>query len=667
MLLALALAAAVALLCAAAPYYQYSIWADRDFVRADVGWGDLPVTGTEMNGTFGARTPGGAYYILLHLLLATGGGPAAVRMGMIALLLVCAAAIAFQAVRLWGWRAALVAAALPLTVPTFINQFRVLWNPSFSMSLDGLVCVGLLALTRGRRYGAALLAVSLAVAVQVHLSALALGVAALVAAIPCARGVTWRQGLVAAVLGLALFLPYALHDGAQGWQDFRAILHGDGLSRGAIRWGEMAHLVILVLGSPEVAIGPLVPAGWLWAVRTVAAVAAVAVGLGLGWRLLRTGANPLRWRAVLRDASDRERATVAVAITVFLTPLLLAAVLGERFSMMAPRYAIALLWPVALAAGWGADGLMRRTALLPALAISAWLVAAAVESRLVIHNQSWDTPERRAVLAVASEMVPPEQVSRRVVVLGEDGKAHQVYARFWLRHMAPPSAADDGACVAVLPSGDERAGQAAFAGLMATAAGGPAEILWQRRLGDGWAIGYRLPYGNCWRSTDSPYDLYPAEESAGRVCRSAESDAPLPVPGEAGHFAAQLTFGRMRLCLSLMAAPSAAGGTAVELNAAQLRGYSGYPTQYYVLAHPRLQFRDASGATVAELPLVDGGIGGINLPLTRGVEHDGNPARPPWRVTVPVGLDAVSTLHLVGAFTSQGQSHAVDVAINLRP
>lgn len=665
-LLALALVAAVALLCSAAGHYQYTIWADRDFVRADVGWAELPVTGTEMNGTFQARAPGGAYYVLLHMVLAAGGGPGAVRAAMIALLLAGAAAAAHQALRLWGWRAALVAAALPLVSPTFIKQFRILWNPSVSMGLDALVCAGMLATVRGRRYGPYLFAVALAASVQVHLSALALGAAGLAAVLlHPAGGTSRRHALAATLLGLSLFTPYLLREGTDGLRLALAALQGDGGAAGAIRWSHVGQLVVMMLGTPETATGPLVPGEWLWAGRAMAGIAAAALAVAMGWRLARMGAalaaHPRRERPAPERAAD------AVAVTVALTLLLLLASLGARFSLDAPRYAVPLVWPVALAAGWAAERLMRRSPLMPAAAISAWLAMAAVAARAAIPEDHWDTPVRRAVLAVAEAGVPPDQVRRRVVVLGENGQARQTYADFWLRRMEAPRAGDDGACVAVMPDAGRETARTAFARLEARAAGGPATIRWWRPLGGGWAVGYDLPHGNCWRSADSPYAPYPAESAAEWACRSPASEgAAVPVAGEPGHFAARISLDRARFCLSLKVGPSSAAGTPVELNSAQLRGYSGYPSHYYALAHPRLRFLDAAGATVADVPLVEGALGGIDLPMSRGVDHDANPARPPWRVMAPPGLDAAWALRLTGALVGRRETRPVEIEVSLR-
>lgn len=663
-LLALAFLTAVVLLCSAAGSHQYGIWADRDLARADVAWNHLPVTGTEMNGTFQTRTPGGGYYALLHLMLAAGQGPDAVRVGMIGLLLAGTLAAAWEAYRLWGWRAALVAATLPLISPTFIKHFRILWNPSVAMALDALIVAGMLAMIRGRRRGPYLFALSLALSIQVHLSALALGAAALAATALCARNGARRHYAAAALLGLSLFLPYLLREGSEGLRLVLATPGGDGGAPSPIRWDQAAQLMLMILGSPETVTNPLVPEPWLRIGRITAEFWAAGIALAMASRLPCAAVRVFR----PRDSSAAERGAEAVAITLFLTLALLIGSLGGRFSLDGPRYAIPLIWPMALGAGWAADRVMRRFAPAPAAVISAWLAAGALASRVAVPDESWDNPTRRAVLAVAETTVPPDQIRRRVVMPGPDGQARQTYAEFWLRRMPPPREEDDGACVAVMPGADAPMAEAAFARLAARAAGGPAAVRWRRPLGDGWAIGYDLPHGNCWRSVDSPYVLYPVEDAAERTCRSAAADGiAVPVAGEANHFAVRLTHERARFCLSLSIGRSPDGGTAVELNSAQLRGYSGYPSQYYALVRPRIELSEASGGVAAEQPLVDGSLGSIDLPMVRSGDHDANPTRPPWRTTLPVDVETVAGVRLTGSLEGRQRFHPVDVKISLRP
>ena len=47
--------------------FTYSVWSDRDLLRALRVWNELITEGAEMNGAYYARVPGGFYYYILAL------------------------------------------------------------------------------------------------------------------------------------------------------------------------------------------------------------------------------------------------------------------------------------------------------------------------------------------------------------------------------------------------------------------------------------------------------------------------------------------------------------------------------------------------------------------------------------------------------------------------
>ena len=53
----------------------YGVWVDRDMLRATQLTEHFQVMGAELNGSYYARTPGGAYYYLLGLLTAISKDP----------------------------------------------------------------------------------------------------------------------------------------------------------------------------------------------------------------------------------------------------------------------------------------------------------------------------------------------------------------------------------------------------------------------------------------------------------------------------------------------------------------------------------------------------------------------------------------------------------------
>ena len=654
-ILATSLALAVGLAAAASSHLTYTIWSDRDLLRAASPWTLFPTTGAEMNGTYMARVPGGAYYLLLRLLMLGGGDPPSVKLAQFALLAAVLLAVAIQVRGLWGARAAMIAPLLLLSSPAIAGLTVQVWNPALSIPLVGLAMIALVRLAQGRGWALPLLVFAVSIAVQVHLSNLALALGCIVAAVLTARGVRPRHGVAALLVGVAVLAPYILTDWRDGWTNTVLIFQGQGqppISKP--HFLDLLRALTAILGSPDsdlTALPPGIPArlvraaAWTGLAGLFVATVLAAVGI-------RLGVNPLAWRARLAAASEERRAFLALAIVVLVISVLLVV---NRNSTIYLRYATPLTVPLvmmaAAAAAAALDWIERRGKPVAALAAVSVVVSALGWSALfawpVRAHGDWPEPVQRAVLSLTRAGLDPAAVRERVMVLGTT----QVYMDYLLEN-EPSKGRDDGSCVALLPVGGEQAAEQALQALEQTSGIEPVERLWSKPSPEGgWTIGYRLPHGNCWRNVDNPYHPFPVEDAVNAVCRHMVADGVETVPlGEGARLVIRRTADGFRFCAGLDVVAAADGGTLVTLTSTQLRGYTGYPSDMLALDHPSIGLMDADGRTLAEGRLVDGRLGSQN-----------NPVRTPWRTELPVPFATVSGIRLNGALTTVDGRERIDV------
>ncbi|MTJ82440.1 MAG: hypothetical protein F8N37_15720 [Telmatospirillum sp.] len=180
-----------------------TVWGDRDLWRAL--FGPLQVLGPEING--GARPPGGAFYLLLRLLLAGNPGIAAAHAGVLVLFALSVALLALALARGSGPRAAVLGAALMAGSPILDEVLRV-WNPGYILLFATVATLcGQHYLERGRALSLGVAAAALAIGSQIHLQMILPGLALLLAALIRRPGWSHRHTLALAA-GLVLpFLP----------------------------------------------------------------------------------------------------------------------------------------------------------------------------------------------------------------------------------------------------------------------------------------------------------------------------------------------------------------------------------------------------------------------------------------------------------------------------
>jgi hypothetical protein len=204
-------------------HLAWSIWSDRDLVRAAVPWSELPTSGAELSYGVGARVPGSALGVLFKLGQQVHDDPITVFRFMHLLDGLALLALYLGARRLFGPLAAAFAVATMAGSEVVSENLLRLWNPGF---LPLFVTLGALAAARAahdldaRWLAPALF--TLAIGSQLHLSASLLATGLLLGVLITGPRDPWRWSLA----GLALllpYLPYLLHEATHGWPNQLAL------------------------------------------------------------------------------------------------------------------------------------------------------------------------------------------------------------------------------------------------------------------------------------------------------------------------------------------------------------------------------------------------------------------------------------------------------------
>ena len=192
---------------------EITVWGDRDLWRALDAFRHWPVLGPETNG--GARTPGGAFYLLLAGLLAVHPGVVAASLGVVlffaASTLLLGVTFAREVSPLAG---ALVAAAFAGS--GLLTDNLGVWNPGY---IDLFAAVATVAGYRFIRYGRAVAlgvaTAALALGMQVHMqiAELALGLAIAAAIFRPPLGLRHAGAFALGVI--VPYLPALLADGGR--------------------------------------------------------------------------------------------------------------------------------------------------------------------------------------------------------------------------------------------------------------------------------------------------------------------------------------------------------------------------------------------------------------------------------------------------------------------
>lgn len=351
----------------------------------------FPLLGVEIAGG-PAHTWGPAYFYLIAVPFAVSRDPTLA----VAVLSATTVAGIFMTYRLglvcFGREVGLLAAALAATYPLAVIEAKALWNvalvPPFAVIFFYALCA---LVVQGRSVMIVPALASLAILVQLHLSALSL-VVVLVLAIalfrPRIQGMHLLGGLGVLV---ALVLPYLVAQGLTGFADLRAAAPSGGQLhlRGPLTLGGLALRVLFA--SPDLVAGmPALNETWhpglLLALHRLE-----AWGLVLG--LAFCGLTVV-WRSVRRGARDASYPAVVLVTLGFAVPL---AMLGARQDVKPHYFDVTHPVPFIAAALLVARGVDRVGALVGGRARRAlWagvamVVALTVVVQIDFHRQLWRT------------------------------------------------------------------------------------------------------------------------------------------------------------------------------------------------------------------------------------------------------------------------------------
>ncbi len=619
--------------------YGYNLFTDRDFARA-LRWRDeLPVSGAELTGSFGARVPGAALGVAFWagswLGPDTEGPFRLVLVGLSASALVVYGGL-LRALGPWG---AATAAALWVSHPLFARVLADLWNPSFLPLPLAVAVAGVAhAVLDDRPRGLVVAAAAVAVAAQFHIG-VAVWAGAFVPGLVFARPALVRAAAGPSVATvLAVYSPFLIVDVARGAPDLLALgnqvaaaLSGVGSSTGdhaAARGFDIAQLV-----------GVLAPGPW-GLTLTLAACALPLLGV--------------RWRR------PRPRDTF---VLLFLVQLALGIALhtwGSHYAIQT-RYLVGglgatVLLPglgVSLLTAWSARARLLHLLWVPAVLALAW------EGRRPVWRSAWpgvsDPMSAAALTEVLGNLqqelgVPVGELARRAawIVVPTSGTPAEwpsfpaldhtlaLEGRDWEGSGKPP-------CVLVFrpQHGDTVLDVTPEAIQRWMGSTTPVELLsapWQPH--QGWtAVRYSEGDAACRTTTGQRYVPTAFERETRDVWEALPPGSAGPLPGGAGRFGAHLvrsSDGQLSTWVAVELVDDGAQLT-VTLHGNQLRGMAEGDRWFETrsLWRPTLSLTqdDREVEVVIEPGLVGGR--GANTPLSVSTP---SPSPGPWTVRLHATL-----------------------------
>lgn len=414
--------------------------------------------------------------------------------------------------RYWGAPAALAAALLYAAAPWAVIYARKIWAqellPPFVL---GYVAAALLAFVEGRRRWVLVHLLLLAVVVQIHISAAALGLLTLVLLIIYRRRVSWRYvgyGLAAALLTLAPLGVFALRQAgevAAQFGDLAALL-----ARPSTISPEALTLAGMVIAGMQVR-GLAGPEAFRAFEATVPDFTPL---LWLGGALCAAGAAHAVWQFARRRAPSVARSPAAEAGLIVTLWLALPVLFFVRHSTPVYAHYFILLFPapyLLAGAAVAAAAARWRAVWLAPLAVAAaqtWLVLALLHFVGTHATPGAFGPPLRALLETAALARALGRAEIVVVADGADPGVDLAPAVFDVLLRDWPHRLVDGRTTAVLPAGEA------------------AVIVWPAAAGYGWPVAalYQAWGGGQWAHT------VPQRLGEGELLIAARAGAALPVP-----------------------------------------------------------------------------------------------------------------------------------------
>ena len=601
----------------------YGVWVDRDMLRATQLADVFQVMGAELNGTFYARTPGGAYYYLLGLLTLISQDPLFVTRLLIVVSLTGAVAMYWVARRLWGDAGGISALGFWLISPIVLGAGYQIINPAFGVPLAALCYLLFIYYLLGKKGTLPWLFFLIGIAIQTHVSYLSLLIAMSVAMVLFCRP-DWRRAVAAAGALVLSFSPYLVSEVMSGFVNTRLLILGENEPNPFYTSAKFDSLEYFLRNATNP-----VCLNESCGISSPNSLATYAGAFLLALLLARVGlAARHYWFSPSRNQSERDVERVVLALGVILIFGIVFIVLGRGFALQHRYYmflapAMSLLFAAVVFSGLRN---ISRLGPLPsafgrgALIVGVVLVtvgnykslARSIPAALDLDNRQMPRLSDLVRVIKAHTGFDHEDIKRRVFMIGPDGSLQDHYISYLARtievSIGKGLTLDPASCVAVVESPSAQQAKALLAGHMKLMPF-PARAVSQIASDGPYTLfSYALADGNCYTSLGTSYDHFPQERQAREACDGAAEDGIVwqNMEGRRTEAIVLDTFRRTRLCfwVEWTQDNKALSGT---LYSWQGRSYSGYPIDHWSFLDLTLEFSNPEGTF--DRPLITAPLG----------------------------------------------------------
>ena len=638
--------------------FIYSIWSDRDLLRALQIWENFPVEGAEINGAYYARVPGGFYYYLLALFQALSKLPTAIY-----ILLSGAITAGFYAVyrsgrEIYGLVGALAATGAYALSPGVLSTARQIWNPALTLPMTAIVFLLLIRVLRGKAWALPWLIALLVATIQVHMSNLALLAGVLCVLVVVPHGAKLKHWAVSLLAALSVITPYLIVEMANGFVNAKLILEGHGQKLySAPSFGPLLETLTLIAGGGKPGSDSLLDLCLTG--LAVALMIGIFVRVALAILRCRFSLSPLRWRTQLASANESERLILSLAFVVVFCSCLLAI---NRNSAIYVRYILFLIPPIALLSGAVVSEVLARREGKIWSTVTAILFTALFAVQGYVHSAHLSGNPVSGLTTLIEDLrtqagFSDNDLRSKVLLLGteENFQFHQAGYLIAISSRTKPEKSYKG-CVVTVNASEKNEALSRISSAFSVQDFTPPSLEYLFQTEGQFVFGYELAEGNCYASLINAYDLSPVERDLHRACKVAEVDGLLLTQEIRGdthkRFVLRQTFPPTRLCLGLDM-EIVQGQIRTTLTSTHLKGYTGYTISYYSLNEAKLSFEDEEGGS-HDISLIETPLGG-----------QGNILTTPWRTLGNLPPNGDYRLIFKGKLTAKKDNNFKDEKIKL--